>query len=337
MDPQGSPIDILPDPRRDLLGGRRIGCHVSIGDGLLRAAERARSLGVSAIQVFADDPKAWIPRGAPHPDSDRFKALLEAWDIQLVVHGSYLVNLASPDAQIHARSVERMRHELASGAALGARLVNVHVGSHRGAGVDRGGQRAADAIARILDGEDQRPGIGPRLVLEVAAGQGDSLGTTVEELAAILDAAQLLGVDRARSGVCLDTAHLWSSGYALDEPSAIDALLARVDGTMGPDALTMVHLNDSRAARGSRQDRHEHLGDGRIGESGLGHVVRHPRLARVPMILETPDLDDGWDALDMQRVRTLLVGGSLADPGVVPVRDAGGARTHTPESPPDAA
>jgi deoxyribonuclease-4 len=340
MQPRGSAADLDPDEARARLAGRRIGCHVSIGDGLLRTAERARALGVSAIQVFTDDPKAWAPRVEPHPDVDRFRALLAARDIQLLVHGSYLVNLASPDLAVHLRSIERMRHELAAAAALGALVVNVHVGSHRGAGVQRGIELAAEAIARILDGQDGLPEPRPRLVLEVSAGQGDSLGVSVEEMAAIIDAAQGRGVDGARLGVCLDTAHLWGAGYALDDPSAIDALLSSVDAQMGPDGLALVHLNDSRAARGSRQDRHEHLGDGRIGEPGLGHLVRHPRLAQVPMILETPDLDAGWDVLDTDRVRALLADIPLADAVatdalVVPARGAGGARTHIPGSAPD--
>jgi deoxyribonuclease-4 len=233
-----------------------------------------------------------------------------------------------------------MRLELVAAAALGALAINIHVGSHRGAGVARGVDQAATAIARIVD--QPIPDPVPRLVLEVSAGQGDSLGVTIEEIAAIIDAAERLGVERHRLGICLDTAHLWAAGYALEEPSAIDALLASVDATMTPDALAMVHLNDSRAARGSRQDRHEHLGAGRIGEAGLGHLVRHPRLAAVPIILETPDLDAGWDAVDMARIRSLLAGEPLVgapdeDVVVVPVRGGGGARMHMVPSAPESA
>jgi deoxyribonuclease-4 len=310
----------------------------------VRAAERARALGVSAIQVFIDDPRAWTPRAEPHVDGASFRALLEASDIELLVHGSYLVNLASPDPGVHARGIERMRRELVAAAALGARAVNVHVGSHRGAGVTRGVELVAEAVARILD--VPAPESVPRLVLEVSAGQGDSLGVTIEEMAAIIDAAERHGVDRARLGICLDTAHLWGAGYAVNDPDAIDALLTTVDATMGPDALAMVHLNDSRAGRGSRHDRHEHLGDGRIDVAGLGHLVRHPRLSSVPLILETPDLDAGWDALDMARVRSLLAGEPLAesradttdeDPTVVPVSSQGGARVHMVPSAPEPA
>jgi deoxyribonuclease-4 len=337
-------LDIDPALARIGLQGRRIGPHVPIREGLLWAAEHARSLGASAIQIFTDDPRAWTPREGPHPDSARFRALLDADDIRLLVHASYLVNLASPDAEVHARSVARMRHELAVAADLGAHAVNVHVGSHRGAGVAAGVALVATAIAHIIEAHDeQHPDVmGPRLVLEVSAGQGDSLGVSIEELAAITEAATRQGVARDRLGICLDTAHLWAAGYMLDDPVAIDELLASVDASLGSDALVMVHLNDNRAARGSRQDRHEHLGDGRIGETGLGHLVRHPRLANVPMLLETPGMETGWDAVNLARVRALLAGRPLtesmsSDGVVVPVRGEGGARTHILNSTPEPA
>ncbi|MET0772047.1 MAG: deoxyribonuclease IV [Candidatus Limnocylindrales bacterium] len=337
-------VDIEPALAREGLAGRRIGPHVPIRHGLLRTAEHARSVGASVIQVFTGDPKAWAAPAAPLADIDRFRALLDAWDIRLVVHASYLVNLASPDPAVQARGIERMRREMAAAADLGADAVVAHVGSHRGAGVATGVEHAAEAIARILEPIPGTDGgtPAPRLVLEVSAGQGDSLGVTVDEIAAIVEAAGRRGIDAGRLGVCLDTAHLWAAGYAVDEPVAIDTLLADVDAAMGTDALAMVHLNDNRAGRGSRLDRHEHLGDGRIGTIGLGHLVRHPRLVRVPMLLETPDLESGWDAVDQGRVRAFLGAGwvesGVADASaVVPATDGGGARVHIPGSAPERA
>ncbi len=333
-------VTVDPPVARAGLAGRRVGPHLPIRDGLLRTVERAQALGASALQVFTDDPKAWTPRTGDLPDVDRFRAFLDASDITLLVHASYLVNLASPDPDVHARGIARMRREMAAAAELGARALNVHVGSHRGAGVAAGVDRVAEALARILD-PDPAPA-GPLLVLETSAGQGDALGVSLEELAAIVDAAERRGVDRRRLGVCLDTAHLWSAGYAIDDPGVIDTLLASIDATLGDTALAMVHLNDARTARGSRQDRHEHLGDGRIGAPGLGHLARHPRLIGVPMLLETPDLDAGWDAVDMARVRAYLAQepvatGALPTSDVVPAAGVGGARMHIPGSPPECA
>jgi deoxyribonuclease-4 len=333
-------VDIDPASARFGLMGRLAGPHLPTGDGLVHAAERAQVLGATAIQVFTADPRAWADLSAPGLDVDRFRARLDAADIQLLVHASYLVNLASPDPEVHRRGIERMRREMAVAASFGARAVTMHVGSHRGAGIATGVGLVADALARIL--EPTMGTGGPRLVLEVSAGQGDSLGTSVEELGAIVRAAARRGIDQARLGVCLDTAHLWAAGHAVDDPTAIDALLAEVDAAMGAEALAVVHLNDSRAARGSRQDRHEHLGDGRIGAQGLAHLVRHPRLARVPMLLETPDLDSGWDAVDMARLRAWL-GDERVGERAREVTDAvhgprpHGARTHIPGSAPEPA
>lgn len=126
------------------------------------------------------------------------------------------------------------------------------------------------------------------------------------ELAEILRAAAAAGCDPARVGLCLDTAHLFGAGYAIDDPGAIDALLAELDASAGPDRLAMLHLNDARHARGSRLDRHEHLAAGGIGRAGMRHLLTHPRLAGVPAYLETPDMDEGWDAVNMDRVRRLI-------------------------------
>jgi deoxyribonuclease-4 len=151
------------------------------------------------------------------------------------------------------------------------------------------------------------------LVLEDSAGQGDSVGVTLAELGAILRAAADHGADPARVGICLDTAHLWGAGYALDTPAGVDALVEELRREVGLDRLAMLHLNDSRAARGSRMDRHEHVGGGAIGAAGMGALLRHPALTGVPAYLETPGMDTGWDAVNMDRVRRLLAGEPLPD------------------------
>ncbi len=303
-------VDIPPAQARAELDGRRIGPHVPTRPGLGHALERARRVGASVIQVFTDNPTAWEPRTEPHPGLEAFRKDLAAGRIGLLVHASYLVNLAAPDPMVFERSILRMGRELDAARAFGASALNVHIGSHKGSGIDVGIQRVGDALARILGGrpddEDE-----PTLVLEDSAGQGGGVGVTLEELGAILDAAEGQGADRSRLGICLDTAHLWGAGYRLDEPIHIDELLDTVDARLGPDGLAMVHLNDSRVRRASRLDRHEHIGGGAIGEAGLGHLIRHPRLAHIPVILETPGMDAGWDAVNMSRVRRLLAGGTL--------------------------
>jgi deoxyribonuclease-4 len=315
--------DTIPTVTQDplaALGGRRIGVHLALGHGMVRAADRARAIGATTIQVFSDNPTAWRRRSGPPRALAAFRARLAAHDIRpTVTHAAYLINLAGPEAEFWRRSVDLLTAELRMAARYGATYVNMHVGSHRGTDVMTGRRRLADGIARAFAaerdadaGDDGSGGPQPVLVLENSAGGGDGLGATVEGLAAILETLDATGVPMARIGVCLDTAHLWGAGHEISRPEVVDALLAAFDHRIGPERLSMIHLNDSRAGLGSRHDRHEHIGAGRIGESGLRHLVTHPRLAGVPMFLETPGMDEGYDMVNMDRVRALIAGEPLA-------------------------
>jgi deoxyribonuclease IV len=309
--PVAPPVDIDPEEARAALGGRAIGPHVPLAAGLPRAMERIRAVGAGAVQVFADNPTAWRRKPGAPPDIDAFRRGLDDAGVgPLAIHAPYLVNLASPDPLVLERSVEVMNAELVMGARYGARFVNVHIGSHKGDGLARGLERAGETVARILDLVPAGPEV-PRLVLEDSAGQGDSIGVTMAELGAILRAAEAHGADPGRVGVCLDTAHLWGAGYAIDTAVGVDALVAELAAEVSLARLAMLHLNDSRAGRGSRADRHEHVGGGMIGAPGMAALLAHPALARVPAYLETPGMDTGWDAVNMDRVRRLLAGDPL--------------------------
>ncbi len=312
------PLD--PDTARASLGSRRVGPHLPIRHGLPAVADRAWHLGSGVIQVFTGDPRAWEARAEPPPGVDELRVALGRHDILLVTHASYLVNLAGPDDAARARAIDRMRREMAAAAAFGARVVTVHVGSHKGAGVEVGIERAGESVARILDGLPHDAS-SPRIALEDSAGQGDAIGVSVEELGSILAAAERHGADPARMGICLDTAHLWGAGVPLDDGSEVDRLMDATQRCVGQGRLLLIHLNDSQARGGSRTDRHEHIGDGAIGRASLGRFLAHPLTQGVPVVLETPGIDDGWDAVDMARVRELLEpGGGAHRPG--------GARVH---------
>jgi deoxyribonuclease IV len=246
--------------------GRRIGPHLPLSAGMVRAAERAREIGATAIQVFTDNPTSWRRRSEPPAEIEEFKARLAAHDIgPVAIHAPYLINLAGGNDDFWAKSCATLTSELRMGALFGASFVVVHVGSHRGHGREEGIRRLSEGLKRVLDEADPS---GPLLVLENSAGVGDGLGSTIEELADIWQAAESAGVPANRLRLCLDTAHLWSAGYALNEPDAIDALLARIDELLGRDKVTVLHLNDARTVVGSRLDRHEHIGDGLIGHEG---------------------------------------------------------------------
>lgn len=311
--PLAPPVRIDPEEARSALGGRAIGPHVALAHGLPRALERIRVVGAGAVQVFADNPTAWRRKADPPAGIDAFRRGLEAARVEsLAIHAPYLVNLASPDPALIERSREVMIAELQMGRRYGARAVNVHIGSHKGAGLDAGLARAGETVARILDAVPPGPDV-PMLVLEDSAGQGDSVGVTMAELGAILRAAARHGADPSRLGVCLDTAHLWGAGYAVDTAEGVEALVGELAREVGTDRLAMLHLNDSRAARGSRADRHEHVGGGSIGAAGMAALLTHPMFALVPAYLETPGMDTGWDAVNMDRVRRLLAGAPLPE------------------------
>ena len=280
------------------------------GMGLVRVAERSAEIGAGTFQIFTDNPTAWRRRSVLPPDTAALRQRLLDLDIgPVAIHAPYLVNLAGPDDEFFARSVELVRHELAQAPEYGARFVNVHVGSHRGTGLEAGVARLADGLERSLDGSASDDGE-VRLVLENSSGGGDTIGSTLEELALVLDAAAARGLER-RLAVCLDVAHLWGAGFDVSEPAEIDDLLDRFDRLLGLDRLAMIHLNDSLSPRGSRRDHHIHLGDGQIGRRGLSHFLRHPGLARAAFYLEVPQPDRGYDATNMARLRDLLTDSPL--------------------------
>jgi len=303
---------------------------------MLKAAERAREIGATTLQVFGDNPTAWHRRREPPGEQDAFRDRLGAYGIgPVAVHAAYLVNLAGPDPDFFARSVDVLVSDLRAAPGFGARFVNVHTGSHREAGVAAGTGRLADGVAATLaqvdDGADAA-----MLVLENSAGSGFGIGTTVEELAGIAEAIAARGVPQHRLAFCLDTAHLWAAGHNLAEPDVTDSLLLAFDRLIGLDRLAMLHLNDSRSECGSRQDRHQHVGAGGIGEHGMGHLLRHPLLRGKPWYVETPGMDEGYDAINVERARRLAAGVPLdpLPPGALTLRGSRAKMGPRPETEP---
>jgi deoxyribonuclease IV len=290
----------------------RLGVHLPHARGLLRAVERAGEIGAEAVQIFADNPTAWRRRAEPHPQLPGFRQRVDALGIAPVaIHAAYLVNLAGAEPRFHAQSVELLASDLRVGAAFGARYVNVHIGSHLGAGPDEAVAQVVRAVVSALRATDDVADR-PMVVLENSAGGGNGFGSSVEELAPLFDALGEAGVGPADVALCLDTAHLWGAGYAIDDPSGVDALFTAVERSIGLERLAMIHLNDSKSERGSKTDRHEHVGAGRIGAEGLGAILRHPALHGRAAYLETPGMDEGYDAVNLERARQLLAGHPLS-------------------------
>lgn len=340
-----------------LPGGRRAGVHLPHGGGLLKAANRAADIGASAFQIFSDNPTSWRRRSEPPAALPELRARLAAADLQLAIHAAYLVNLAGPVDELFARSVEVLAHELAVAPAYGASFVNVHIGSHRRAGIEAGIARVVEGVARALDGAaaeresvngagdamdaaadpppgastgattDATPSPGPLpvLLLENGSGGGDGIGVTLEELEALLTEAGRRGLDGSFR-FCLDTAHLWGAGYDISTARGVDDVIDEFDRRIGLDRLALVHFNDSLSARGSRHDRHTHIGAGQIGLEGMGRLVSHPALDHVTFLLETPGTEEGYDAVNLRRMALLGEGREL------PPLDAEAPGTGRPRS-----
>jgi deoxyribonuclease-4 len=298
---------------------RLIGPHLQLGHGLLKAADRARDIGANAVQVFTDNPVAWRRREDLPAELPEFRQRLAAAGIDhLAVHAPYLVNLCGGNDDFWSKSVATMARELVVGRAYGAQGVVMHIGSHNGLERTEGIERLVRGLAAVLReadaAEDTRAptdGPLPRLVLENAAGTGDGIGSSLEDLAEILGAADAAGVPLSRLGVCLDTAHLWGGGYDIGSPTWIEWFSERAARLIGRENVVMLHLNDSRVELGSRLDRHEHVGAGKIGREGLRDLLNHPWLRTLPTFLETPGMDHGYDQINIERALLLADGQEL--------------------------
>jgi len=298
---------------RSLPDGRRLGAHLPVAGGTVAAVERAHAIGARTLQVFADNPTAWRRRAEPPNDLVAFRERLAALDVgPVAIHASYLINLAGPDDEFRKRSVQVLASELRAAPGFGARFVNVHIGSHRLTGLDGGIARVGEGVARVL-AEVDAGSEAAVLALENSAGGGGGIGVSLDELEAVVESIASHGGDVARVALCLDTAHLWAGGVAIGDDESVDALVDELDTRVGIERVAMIHLNDSKSALGSRLDRHQHLGAGEIGVPGLRRLLSHPRLAGVAYYLETPGMDEGYDAVNVARAYAIAAGEPLEE------------------------
>ena len=260
----------------------RLGAHMSIAGGIDRAVVRGAHIGCETIQVFVKSNVQWRMTALRDGERDRFVAALRTTGIRPVfAHSSYLINLASADRAVRKRSVSSLAAELRRTAELGLPFLVVHPGSHGGSGEARGIRRIVSGLGEVFR---VVPAGGVRILLETTAGQGNGMGYCFGHLAEIMAGSEYPD----RLGVCLDTAHVFAAGYDIRTEEGYHAMMEEFDGTIGLDGLMAVHLNDSRAELGSRVDRHEHIGKGKLGEGAFRLVLNDARLARIPMVLETP-------------------------------------------------
>jgi deoxyribonuclease-4 len=276
----------------------QLGAHVSTSGGINTAIDRIEDMGGDCVQIFTQSPRTWRPTNHDPANFDRFKERRADAGIGAVVcHALYLINLASPKEDIYEKSVAALENTVEVACAIEADGVVFHVGSHLGSGFEAAMKRVVPALRKAL----KQCSESTWLLMENTAGAGDTIGRSIDELAALFDALKA----HERLGICLDSCHLYASGYDVTKREELDRVLAEVDKRIGLDRLRALHANDSKAPLGSNRDRHDNIGDGLLGEE-LGVFLAHPKLQGLPAFLEVPGTDGhGPDAEQVRKLKEL--------------------------------
>lgn len=308
----------MPAPAAARPPGRRIGIHTSTSGGVETAAERAYRLGCSAFQIFSSSPRQWQPWPLSDAQCAEMRRLRAQHDLApLVIHCNYLINLAGGNPGFYEKSVRAFRGEVERALALGAEFLVLHPGSFRGSSREEGLERLAQGVARAVDGLDPA---GLTLLIENTAGAEHSLGSSFEHVAEV--------VERLRSvlpvAACLDTCHTHAAGYDIVTREGLEQTLRLAEATLGLKNVAVWHCNDAKAERGSRLDRHQHIGEGMIGAAPFRRLLNDPRLAHAAFIAETPIDQPGDDRRNVEMLKSLLLGRqeTPSNPGKSSRRDA---------------
>jgi deoxyribonuclease-4 len=279
------------------------GAHMSISGGLSKAFARGRQVDCETIQIFTKSDRQWAAKPLLNEEIAAFKAEQVSSGIgPVVVHDSYLINLAAPGDELWEKSIAAFAHELERCHALGIPYIVTHPGAHTGSGEEAGLAREAVALERLF-----ADGVGgdTMVLLETTAGQGSCLGHRFEHLARLFE---LLPKHHPRLGVCVDTCHIFAAGYDIRTAEGYEQTFAELDRLVGLHNLRCFHLNDSQKELGSRVDRHSHIGQGCIGLEGFRLLVNDPRFRHLPKIIETPKGDDlAEDRENLTLLRSLVV------------------------------
>jgi deoxyribonuclease-4 len=301
-------LEIPAVPPAWLDGSFRIGIHTSIAGDIANSLDIAHKLGCNALQIFSTSPRMWPRPGRSRiADADAARFLARRQELNLgpvAIHANYLINLAAADPMARVRTIQAFREELVRAISLGADFLVVHPGSARDGNMANGVAAIAEAIRQSVRGlngmrrknaADAPAHGGLTILIENTAGMGNSVGSRFEELAAIR-----AGLTDVEIGVCLDTAHMFEAGYPIHTEAGLEETIAQLDATIGIEHVKVLHVNDSKTDFGSRVDRHEHIGRGKIGLAALERVLRHPalspqRVAGRAFLLETPIDEPGDD------------------------------------------
>jgi deoxyribonuclease IV len=286
-----------------------IGAHVRGGGKLIPSLEEGVEIGATSIQIFVQSPRMWKPsQYAPEVLEAYREAQANHPSVRnTFCHATYLINLATPDKDLYEKSVECLISNLSTARGMASSGVVLHVGSHKGTGMEAALPQMAEAFKRALDTADAAPeGVTDcPILIENAAGSGGTVGRSLDEIKAIIDAC---GGDE-RIGLCIDTQHLWASGYDYSSTHATNKLVHEIDMGIGLDRLRCFHLNDSKTELGGNRDRHANIGEGTIGTMGLAALVGHHDFRDLPLLLEVPGTGEGPRWEDVIAARKVVVEG----------------------------
>mgnify|MGYP006281339501 CR=1 FL=1 len=275
----------------------RVGAHVSISGGVEKAIERQEDETGNCGQIFAGSPRTWSVSEYEDADGEKFQELRDEEDQNpYVIHSTYLVNLATPKDDLFEKSLNCLQSELEAAEKLNIEYVVFHPGAHTGSGRENGLDRIAEGIDELEIPENVT------LLLENTAGKGTTLGKTMGDLREIMERSE---TDNGKIGVCIDTCHAHAAGYELVEEEGFQDFLQEIEKDLGLDKVKVLHLNDSKDAKGSEKDNHEDIGYGEIGEKGFSNIVNSDKLEDKPMVLETPSDNRASYKENIEKIRGL--------------------------------
>lgn len=278
-----------------------LGAHMSNAGGVHKAVERGISIGCTTMQLFVKNNVRWSAKPLAESDVASYKKLLSKSNISsVVVHDTYLINLCAKDQTVLKKSRAALKDELDRSEQLGVEYLNFHPGAHIGRGERDGIKLIAESLNLI---HNQTRGYRVKSVLEATAGQGSALGYRFEQLQQIIELVE----EKERMAVCIDTCHIFAAGYDISTEQGYERTFEEFDTIIGLDRLVAFHVNDSKRERGSRVDRHTHIGLGRIGLEGFRLLMNDPRFVKIPKILETPKGPDMNEDVENMRVLRGLV------------------------------
>jgi deoxyribonuclease-4 len=280
-----------------------LGSHLSIAGGYYKAVRQAAEYGMQCVQVFTKNNNQWAAKPLAEEDTRLFRdAVRESGLLPPIAHNSYLINLAASDPQLRTKSQQAMVEELQRAHALGILHVVAHPGSHGEETPDQGLQRIVDSLDVVLQATSE---LETTIALETTAGQGTSLGWHFDHLQTIIERCSFPD----RLTICVDTCHVFAAGYSLAPHRKYLETIRQLDAAVGLHRVVVFHINDSKKACGSRVDRHEHIGQGFLGDEPFRSLVNDRRFRKVPMILETPKENNGngkpMDLVNLERLKTL--------------------------------